>query len=101
MGKPVNIADAKAHLSELVARAEAGEEIILARSNRPVARLLPLAPAEPRRPGALLRYLGAADCSELTRAFDAPLGDDEQGALEGEGTDASGLWTGLPHRSQP
>lgn len=101
MGKPVNIADAKAHLSELVARAEAGEEIVIARSNRPVARLLPLASAEPCRPGALRRYLSEADCDALTRALDAPLSGDEQRALEGEGTDASGIWTGLAQRLQP
>ena len=35
----VDIGDAKARLSELVARAEAGEEIVIARDNRPVAML--------------------------------------------------------------
>ena len=39
----VKIAEMKAHLSELVAKAEAGEEIIIHRGNRPVARLVPLA----------------------------------------------------------
>jgi prevent-host-death family protein len=38
----VNIAEAKAQLSELVARASRGEEIVLARHGRPVARLMPL-----------------------------------------------------------
>ncbi|MFO1134324.1 MAG: type II toxin-antitoxin system prevent-host-death family antitoxin [Rhodoblastus sp.] len=36
------IAEAKAHFSELVARAEAGEEVIIARGDRAVARLAPL-----------------------------------------------------------
>ena len=42
MGKPINIQDAKAQLSKLVSRAEAGEEIIIARAGTPVARLTPL-----------------------------------------------------------
>lgn len=50
----INIYDAKAQLSKLVARAEAGEEITLARNGRPVARLVPLGQTPgPRRPGAL------------------------------------------------
>lgn len=44
----VNIADAKAQLSDLVARAEKGEEIEIARRGVPVARLLP--PTQ-RKPG--------------------------------------------------
>lgn len=40
----VQIAEAKAHLSALVERVEAGEEIIIARRGKPVARLIP----EPR-----------------------------------------------------
>ena len=35
----VNIAKAKATLSDLVARAEAGEEVVLSRNGRPVARI--------------------------------------------------------------
>ncbi|WP_096703387.1 type II toxin-antitoxin system prevent-host-death family antitoxin [Magnetospirillum sp. 15-1] len=35
----VNLADAKAHLSELVAQAEAGEEICITRRGKPVAQL--------------------------------------------------------------
>jgi prevent-host-death family protein len=37
-----NLADAKAHLSELVERAARGEEIIIARHGAPRARLVPL-----------------------------------------------------------
>lgn len=39
----MNIAEAKAKLSELVAAAETGEEVVLARSGRPVARIVPVA----------------------------------------------------------
>jgi prevent-host-death family protein len=38
----VNIHEAKTQLSALVARAEAGEEIIIARANKPVVRLVPV-----------------------------------------------------------
>jgi prevent-host-death family protein len=51
--KPVNIHDAKTHLSRLVERVEAGEEITIARAGRPVARLVPLQAARPRMLGAL------------------------------------------------
>lgn len=37
----VNLAQAKAHLSELVSKAESGEETIITRRGRPVARLVP------------------------------------------------------------
>lgn len=38
----VNIAEAKAHLPDLIERAAAGEEIVLARAGKPRARLVPL-----------------------------------------------------------
>lgn len=38
----VGLFEAKAHLSELVARAEGGDEIVITRHNRPVARLVPI-----------------------------------------------------------
>ncbi len=49
----VNIHEAKTHLSRLVERVEEGEEIVIARAGRPVARLVPLrARSNPRTPGA-------------------------------------------------
>jgi prevent-host-death family protein len=52
MDKPVNIHEAKTHLSRLVERVVAGEEVILARAGRPVARLVPYRPRrEARRLG--------------------------------------------------
>lgn len=48
----VNIHEAKTHLSRLVERVEAGEEIVIARAGRPVARLVPYqARTKPRTPG--------------------------------------------------
>lgn len=47
--------EAKTHLSKLIERAEAGEEVIIARGDKPVVRLIPLASkAQPRVPGQLL-----------------------------------------------
>ncbi len=40
--KSVNIHEAKTHLSRLVERVEAGEEIIIAKAGRPAARLVPI-----------------------------------------------------------
>ena len=41
-----NVAEAKAKLSELLERALLGEEIILAKDHKPIAKLVPLVPAE-------------------------------------------------------
>jgi len=52
MAETVNIHDAKTHLSRLIERVEAGDEIVIARAGRPVARLVPLRRATgPRTPG--------------------------------------------------
>ena len=68
MPKPVNIHEAKTHFSRLVERAANGEEIIIARAGRPLARLMPLAsPTRPRRPGLLRGRI------RLSKNFDAPL----------------------------
>lgn len=50
---PVNIHEAKTHLSRLVDRAAAGEEIVIARAGKPLARLVAYAPP------ARARELGA------------------------------------------
>lgn len=50
----VNIHEAKTHFSKLVERVEAGEEIVIARSGRPVAKLVPyVGRKEPRKLGTL------------------------------------------------
>jgi prevent-host-death family protein len=67
----VNIHEAKTHLSRLVERAEHGEEIIIARSGRPVARLVPLEGLDkPRIFGRMRGKIRIAD------DFDAPLPDE-------------------------
>ena len=64
-----NIAQAKAQLSELVQRALAGEEIVIARDNRPLLRLAPLNGQRARRvPGT-----AKAQLRRIAPDFDAPL----------------------------
>lgn len=45
----VNVHAAKTHLSRLIERACAGEEIVIARNNEPVVRLVPVGSEAPRR----------------------------------------------------
>jgi len=48
-----NVAEAKARFSELVQKAMLGEEIIIARDNKPLLKLVPLdKPKRPRKPGS-------------------------------------------------
>lgn len=52
--EPVNVHEAKTHLSRLLDRVAGGEEIVLAKAGRPVAKLVPLRPEVKKRvPGRL------------------------------------------------
>jgi len=51
--KSVNIHEAKTQLSRLVEAASEGEEVILARAGKPVARIVPIRKGGRRKPGAL------------------------------------------------
>ncbi len=72
----VNIHEAKTHLSRLVDRAAAGEEIIIGRAGKPVARLVALKPpAEKRRLGVWKGQIWVSPAfdeedRELTRLFE-------------------------------
>lgn len=72
MPKTVNIFEAKTNLSKLIAKAEKGEDVIIARAGKPVARLTQLeAPTKKRiRFGALKGKISIAD------DFDDPLPED-------------------------
>lgn len=73
----VNVHEAKTQLSKLLAQVEAGEDVVIARAGRPVARLSPYQEA-PRR-----RQLGRdAGLFEVPEDFDAPLPDDILDAFE-------------------
>jgi len=62
-----NISEAKAQLSALIERVQAGEEVIIGKAGRPVAKLVRYERSdEPRRPGALKgRIRIAPDFDEL------------------------------------
>ena len=63
----VNVYDAKTQLSQLIVRVEQGEEIVIARNGRPVARLVPLAVRRDRTPGLFAgQYVMADDFDEFT-----------------------------------
>jgi prevent-host-death family protein len=74
MSESVNVYEAKTHLSQLLDRAAAGEEIVIARAGRPVARLVALAePASRRRiPGGWQGKVSiASDFEELPAEIEA------------------------------
>ena len=67
----VNIHEAKTFFSKLIVRASKGEEIIIARAGKPVARLVGLErPQKKRQPGSARGLVTISD------DFDAPLPDD-------------------------
>jgi prevent-host-death family protein len=70
-----NLYEAKNNLSELVERALAGEEIVIARRNAPAVRLVPVVPKPERKPG---RYKGVF---RVTDAFFEPLPEEEMEGL--------------------
>lgn len=74
----LNLYEAKTSLSELVDRAAAGEEIVIAKAGRPLAKLVPLGNTRKRRsPGG---WQGKVQISD---DFDAPLPDAILDAFEG------------------
>lgn len=76
--RTVNIHAAKTQLSRLVEAAAAGEEIVIARAGKPVARLVPL---DGRRGKRRLGVL--AERLHVPEDFDAPLPDEVLDAFEG------------------
>ncbi len=76
MPEIINVHQAKTHLSKLLERVRAGEELILAKNGRPYARLVPLEEPKKRRLGAM-KGLGKVD-----PAFFEPLPEEELKAWE-------------------
>ena len=77
--KAVNVHDAKTHFSKLLARVEKGQEVVIARAGKPIARLVPN-DSEPKAP------VFGADRGMFTVPddFDSPLPEDVLGAFEGK-----------------
>ena len=73
-----NLYEAKTRLSSLIDRAAKGEEILIAKSGVPLAKLVPLSKSKPKRkPGGWEGKIRISD------DFDAPLPDNIQSAFEG------------------
>lgn len=67
----VNIHEAKIHLSRLLVRVAAGEEIVIAKAGRPIAKLVPVTGGSQKRiPGM------DAGNAWISDDFDAPLPED-------------------------
>lgn len=60
----VGLFEAKTHLSELIARAERGEEVVITRHNKPVARIVPVRRAAKARSSRRERALAALQAFE-------------------------------------
>jgi prevent-host-death family protein len=83
----INIAEAKAKLSELLDRALAGEEVVIARAGKPLVRLVPVEPRQPRKKGAWRGW--AADIP--TEVFLEPMDPKDLDAAEGKFSDEFGI----------
>jgi prevent-host-death family protein len=71
--KQFNMHEAKTHLSRLVDDALAGEEVVIAKAGRPVAKLVPYEPPrKPRKPGAWKGKVW------MSPAFDDPIPEFEE-----------------------
>lgn len=81
----INIAEAKAKLSALLDRALAGEDIVIARAGKPLARLVPVTESTPRRRGA---WRGWKAPPEVLLAQMDP---EDLDAAEGKFTDEFGI----------
>ena len=73
----LNIHAAKTHLSRLLEEVGAGEEIVIAKAGRPVARLVPIEKPSKRKLGLLAGRL------TIPASFDDPLPDDVIASFEG------------------
>jgi prevent-host-death family protein len=79
MATMFTVAEAKTHLSRLIAEAEAGKEVIIARGSKPAVKLVPVEKKGSRRPGTLKGKI------EWDERFWDPLPEDELRLWNGEG----------------
>jgi prevent-host-death family protein len=76
----INVYAAKTQLSRLLEQVERGEEVVITRHGKPVAKLVPIQTRRaPRKLGALRGKI------RIGKDFDAPLPDDLLDAFEGKG----------------
>jgi prevent-host-death family protein len=77
--KTVSIHEAKTTLSALLAEVEEGEQVVIARNGKPIARLTRIEPTPRRQPGLLRTLPGWRDFAFEPSVF-APLTDNELAA---------------------
>lgn len=94
INKPVTIHEAKTHLSRLIARVEAGGEVIIARGQTPVAKLVALdSPPQKRRiPGRFAHMKPPGSKGILESGFWDPLTDEEMGIADRDNDPLSPNW---------
>jgi prevent-host-death family protein len=92
MSCQINIAEAKAKLSELLDRALAGEEIVIARAGKALVRLVPVSPIPLRKPGAW------RDWKASPEVLLAQMDPEDLDAAEGKFSDEFGI--SLPRSSR-
>jgi prevent-host-death family protein len=76
--KSINVHEAKTHFSKLLARVEKGDEVLISRAGKPVARLVP----HDERPRAPV-FGGDRGRLVVPEDFDAPLPEDVLASFEG------------------
>lgn len=74
----VNVHEAKTHLSRLLAQAEAGEDVVIARNGKPVARIVRVEKQGKRQFGSMKGRI------KLDDSFFDPLPEEELAAWEGD-----------------
>ena len=78
MALQINVHQAKTHFSRLLARVDSGEEVIIARAGKPIARIVPIGKTLSKRlPGSAKGKITIAD------DFDAPLPENLLAEFEG------------------
>ena len=95
----VTVHHAKTHLSALIAAAERGEEVVIARGDKPAVRLVaidtrPVAPLIERKPGRLKGLI------EFDEAFFDPLPEDELRLWEGRSAEVEPMQLAEPDGEQ-
>ena len=79
--EPVTVSEFRARLAEMINRAERGEEVVIARGQEPVAKLIGLRPKRRRRLGILKEMMSEEELNALTEAVEKPLSPADQAAL--------------------
>ena len=89
LARPVTVSEFRAHLAEMIGRAERGEEVVISRGTQPVAKLVPL--GRRRRLGGLRELMSARDLAAFVAAIESPLTPHDQDSLEGNESDLVGI----------